>query len=153
VKLPVLQVGYYNDPTFNSAPVKTSITPMIDFDLNTERGTDSPDASAGVNATGYGVRWTGAIQATQDGTYTFSIDSDNVARLWINGVKVIDKKSASQSTVSGKVRLAAKQRASIKVEYVHGTGPASMHLLWSNPAADNPGVLRIVPSDPLVTSS
>jgi hypothetical protein len=68
-------------------------------------------------------------------------------------VKVIDKKSASQSTVSGKVRLAAKQRASIKVEYVHGTGPASMHLLWSNPAADNPGVLRIVPSDPLVTSS
>ncbi|MFL9962854.1 PA14 domain-containing protein [Paraburkholderia sediminicola] len=126
---------------------------MIDFDLNTERGTDSPDASAGVNATGYGVRWTGAIQATQDGTYTFSIGSDNVARLWINGVKVIDKKSATQSTVVGKVWLAAKQRASIKVEYVHGTGPASMHLLWSNPAADNPGVLRIVPSDSLVTSS
>ncbi|SMG56215.1 PA14 domain-containing protein [Paraburkholderia susongensis] len=153
VKLPVLQVAYYNDPTFASAPVKTSITPLIDFDLNTERGTDSPDASAGVNATNYGVRWSGAIKATQDGTYTFSIDSDNVARLWINGVKVIDKKSATQGTASGKIWLAAKQRASIKVEYVHGTGAASMHLLWSNPSASNPGVLKIVPSDSLVTSS
>jgi hypothetical protein len=127
---------------------------MIDFDLNTERGTDSPDASAGVNATGYGVRWTGAIQAAKEGTYTFSIDSDNVARLWINGVKVIDKKKKTgQSTVSGKTWLAAKQRASIKVEYVHDTGPASMHLRWSNPDADNPGALKIVPSDSLVTSN
>jgi hypothetical protein len=76
-----------------------------------------------------------------------------VARLWINGVKIIDKKTATQSTVSGKTWLAAKQRASIKVEYVHGTGAASMHLLWSNPAASNPGALRIVPSDSLVTSN
>jgi hypothetical protein len=55
--------------------------------------------------------------------------------------------------VSGKTWLAAKQRASIKVEYVHGTGAASMHLLWSNPAASNPNTLRIVPSDSLVTSN
>jgi hypothetical protein len=85
--------------------------------------------------------------------YTFSVNSDNVARLWINGVKIIDKKSGSQGTVSGKTWLAAKQRASIKVEYVHANGPASMHLLWSNPAADNPGALKIVPSDSLVTSN
>ncbi|HZZ06610.1 PA14 domain-containing protein [Paraburkholderia sp.] len=153
VKLPVLQVGYYNDPTFNSAPVKTSVTPLIDFDLNTERGTDSPDASAGINATGYGVRWSGAIQAAQTGLYTFSINSDNVARLWINGVKVINKKTSTLATVSGTTWLSAKQRASIKVEYVHGTGPASMHLSWSSPAAQNPGALRIVPSDSLVTSN
>ncbi|MBB5408407.1 hypothetical protein HDG34_002343 [Paraburkholderia sp. HC6.4b] len=44
-------------------------------------------------------------------------------------------------------------RASIKVEYLHGTGAASMHLLWSNPAAKSPGVLKIVPSDSLVSSS
>ncbi|NML35047.1 carbohydrate-binding protein [Paraburkholderia sp. G-4-1-8] len=153
VKLPVLQVAYYNDPTFAAAPVKTSITPLIDFDLNTERGTDSPDASAGINATNYGVRWTGAIKATQEGNYTFSIDSDNVARLWINGTRVIDKTSTAQGTASGKVHLAANQRASIKVEYVHGSGAASMHLLWSNPAAKSPDTLKIVPSDSLVTSS
>ncbi|MGF6876314.1 hypothetical protein [Paraburkholderia sp. MM5477-R1] len=29
----------------------------------------------------------------------------------------------------------------------------SMHLLWSNPAAKSPGVLKIVPSDSLVSSS
>ena len=153
VKLPVLQVAYYNDPTFSAAPVKTSITPLIDFDLNTERGTDSPDASAGVNATNYGVRWTGALKATQNGNYTFTIDSDNVARLWINGVKVIDKTSTTQGTSSAKVHLAANQSVSIKVEYVHGTGAASMHLLWSNPAAKSPDTLKIVPSESLVTAS
>jgi hypothetical protein len=93
---------------------------LIDFDLNTERGTDSPDASAGVNATGYGVRWTGAIEAARTGLYTFSINSDNVARLWINGVRVINKKTSTLATVSGTTWLTAKQRASIKVEYVHG---------------------------------
>ncbi|WP_244221056.1 PA14 domain-containing protein [Paraburkholderia aromaticivorans] len=97
----MLQVGYCNDPSFASAPVKTSVTPLIDFDLNTERGTDSPDASAGINATNCGVRWTGAIQAAQTGLYTFSIDSDTVARLWLNGVKVIDEKTATQASVSG----------------------------------------------------
>ncbi|MBB5461597.1 PA14 domain-containing protein [Paraburkholderia sp. Cpub6] len=153
LKLPVLQVAYYNDPTFSAAPVKTSITPLIDFDLNTERGTDSPDASAGVNATNYGVRWTGALKATQDGEYTFTINSDNVARLWIDGVKVIDKTSTTPGSAIGKVHLAANQSASIKVEYVHGRGAASMHLLWSNPAAKSPAVLKIVPSDSLVTSN
>ena len=152
VKLPVLNVGYYNDPTFNSAPVKTSITPLIDFDLNTERGTDSPDASAGVNATGYGVRWTGAIEAAVSGPYRFSINSDNVARLWIDGVEVINKKSASLSTASGTVWLKARRHASIKVEYVHNTGAASMHLTWWSPFARRPDALRIVPSDSLVSS-
>ncbi|WP_429466786.1 hypothetical protein [Paraburkholderia sp. WSM4175] len=56
-------------------------------------------------------------------------------------------------SATGKVHLAANQSASIKVEYVHGTGTASMHLFWSNPAAKSPGVLKIVPSDSLVTSS
>ncbi|WP_240766433.1 PA14 domain-containing protein [Paraburkholderia flava] len=150
VKLPVLNVAYYNDPTFNSAPVKSSITPLIDFDLNTERGTDSPDASAGVNATGYGVRWTGAIQAAVPGFYTFSINSDNIARLWINGVQIINKKTSSLSTVKGTTWLNTRRPVSIKVEYVHNTGPASMHLMWSNPLARRPDALKVVPSGSLV---
>ncbi|WP_240655877.1 PA14 domain-containing protein [Paraburkholderia phosphatilytica] len=153
VKLPVLNVAYYNDPTFNSAPVKTSIAPLVDFDLNTERGTDSPDASAGVNATNYGIRWTGAIEASTSGLYTFSINSDNVARLWINGVEIINKQTSTRSTVSGITWLNAKQHTSIKVEYVHGTGPADMHLSWWNPLVQSPAAVRIVPSDPLVATN
>jgi hypothetical protein len=153
VKLPVLNVGYYNDPTFASAPVKTSVTPLVDFDLNTERGTDSPDASAGINATNYGIRWTGAIEAAATGLYTFSIDSDNVARLWINGVQVINKKTSTRSTASGIVFLTAKQAASIKVEYVHGTGAANMHLTWWNPLVSGPAVVKVVASAPLVTAN
>ncbi|MGF6542298.1 hypothetical protein OKW32_005648 [Paraburkholderia youngii] len=36
---------------------------------------------------------------------------------------------------------------------MHGSGAASMHLLWSNPAAKSPDVLKVVPSDSRVTSS
>ncbi|MGF6261342.1 hypothetical protein OKW49_002243 [Paraburkholderia youngii] len=35
---------------------------------------------------------------------------------------------------------------------MHGSGAARMHLLWSNPAAKSPDVLKVVPSDSLVTS-
>ncbi|NVH77576.1 hypothetical protein FSB08_35080 [Paraburkholderia sp. JPY432] len=117
------------------------------------RRAEGPIASAGVNATNYGVRRTGALKAAQDGEYMFTINSDNVAHLWINGVKVIDKTSTTQGSASGKVHFAVNQSASIKVEYVHGSGAASMHLLWSNPAAKSPDVLKVVPPDSLVTSS
>lgn len=60
--LSVLNVSYYNNTALGGPPVKTSITPAIDFDLNTFRGTNSPDASAGVSSTGYAIRWTGFIQ-------------------------------------------------------------------------------------------
>ncbi|WP_429569527.1 hypothetical protein [Paraburkholderia sp. JPY419] len=53
---------------------------------------------------------------------------------------------------SQEVHFAANQSASIKVEYVHGSGAASMHLLWSNPAAKSPDVLKVVPPDSMVTS-
>jgi hypothetical protein len=141
-RLRVLNATYYNDTTFTT-PVFSSITPLVDFDLNTERGTDSPDASKGMNATNYAIRWTGALDIPKADTYTFSVTSDNVARVWIDGRKVIDKEQPGLATAKGRIRLAQKRNVPIRVEYVHASGPASMHLQWSSPSAGRDNLVRV----------
>ncbi|KWF21916.1 PA14 domain-containing protein [Burkholderia pseudomultivorans] len=141
-RLRVLNATYYNDTTFTT-PVFSSITPLVDFDLNTERGTDSPDASKGINATNYAIRWTGALEIPKADNYTFSVTSDNVARVWIDGQKVIDKAQPGLATVKGRIRLSERRNVPIRVEYVHGSGAASMHLQWSSPGASRTNLVRI----------
>ncbi|MBN3772288.1 PA14 domain-containing protein [Burkholderia sp. Se-20378] len=141
-RLRVLNATYYNDTTF-ATPVFSSITPLVDFDLNTEPGTDSPDASKGMNATNYAIRWTGALDIPKADTYTFSVTSDNVARVWIDGRKVIDKEQPGLATAKGRIHLAQKRNVPIRVEYVHASGPASMHLQWSSPSADRDNLVRV----------
>jgi hypothetical protein len=153
--LPVLNVSYYNNTAFAGTPVKTSITPEVDFDLNTFRGTNSPDASAGVSSTGYGILWNGFIQnvpsaaasSSQAGNnFVFFLTSDDVACLWIGSQKIIDKESPGLSTVTGACMLPPNQPIPITIQYTHSTtGPASMHIHWlSAPGIGN--VLQIVPA-------
>lgn len=127
----VFSVDYFNG---NFATLKkSSITPLIDFDLNTERGTASPDASAGVDETNYSVRWNGTIRPTATNTYTFYADSDNIARVWVNNVQVVNKTAGGRATVQGNIALTANTNYPVKVEYVHGTGASNMHVTWSTP--------------------
>ncbi|MES2933612.1 MAG: AbfB domain-containing protein [Pseudomonadota bacterium] len=127
----VFNVEYFNGNFATSK--KVSITPMIDFDLNTERGTASPDASAGVSEINYSIRWNGTIRPSANNTYTFYADSDNVARVWVNNVLVVNKTNAGRGTVQGNIGLNANQNYPVKVEYVHATGPSNMHVTWSSP--------------------
>jgi hypothetical protein len=159
-RLPVLNVSYYNNTTFSGTtfagtPVKTSITPAVDFDLNTYQGTNSPDASAGVVSTGYGIEWTGFIQNVSSGhhgfreekdSFDFFLTSDDVARLWIGSTEVINKQTPGLSSLKGSYQLAPNQPVPITIQYTHSsTGPASMHIYWlSRSAKDN--IIQIVPA-------
>ncbi|HEX6567353.1 MAG TPA: PA14 domain-containing protein, partial [Chthoniobacterales bacterium] len=146
--LPVLNVSYYNNTTLTGTPVKTSITPALSFDLNTYKGTNSPDASAGVLSTGYGIRWTGEIEAVQAAgsgaqPFIFYLTSDDVARVWIGSTEVINKQSPGLATVEGQYKLTPGQPVPVTVEYSHSsTNPASMHLYWMSPA--HQGTIQIV---------
>jgi hypothetical protein len=130
--LPVFDVTYFTG-NFTTQK-KTSITPMIDFDLGNEIGTGSPDASAGIDKDNFSIRWTGKVLTGSAGTYTFYIDSENIARLWIGTTQVINKTNNVRQEVSGSISLAASQLYDLKVEYVHGTGNASMHVRWAGPS-------------------
>jgi hypothetical protein len=129
--MPVYSVDYFNG-NFTTLK-KSSITPSIDFDLNTEKGTASPDASAGVNETNYSIRWNGNFTPTTTGSYTFYANSDNIARIWINNVLVVNKTAAGRADASGSITLTGDQSIPVKVEYVHGTGNSNMHVTWSGP--------------------
>ncbi|WP_341876224.1 family 43 glycosylhydrolase [Defluviitalea saccharophila] len=140
--LPVFRVHYFKDMEFKTL-AKTSITPMIDFDLGDEKGTGSPDPTAGIGEDNFSIRWAGTIQAENTGEYTFYVDSDNIARVWIGETQLIDKTSNQREEVSAKIALEGGKQYSVKVEYVHDTGDASMHLKWSGPGFDKTAVLPV----------
>lgn len=131
-KLPVFHVTYFRDTTL-SAPAKESITPAIDFDLPDEVGYGSPDTSIHMKKDHYSMRWTGDIVTEASGTATFWVKSDGAAKVTVAGQLVLDHAQGSAPETSGTAALRAGKPVPIVVEYVHETGPASIHLDWSAP--------------------
>jgi hypothetical protein len=129
--LAVFNVKYFNG-NFDSLK-KSSFTPCIDFDLGNEKGTGSPDASALIPVDSFSIQWAGKVQIESQGEYIFYIDSDNLARLWVDGLEVINKESNKREEVKKTISLGGLKVHDIQVEYVHYTGDASMHLSWSGP--------------------
>lgn len=129
---PLFTVEYYLDPAF-TAPGKQSVAPMIDFDLNEEKGTNVPDNSIKMPDSNWSVRWTGQIAAPQSGDYTFTVDGDNLVKLIVAGRTVIDKTQSERSQASGVMTLLAQNPVPVEVDYVHAKGPSSLHVGWSGP--------------------
>jgi hypothetical protein len=129
---PLFTVEYYKDASFSEL-AKKSVTPMIDFDLGDDAGTGSPDASAGVPNNNFSVRWTGTIRPPADGKYTFYIDGDNQAKVFLKSELVLEKTASEHKQASKKINLAGRQPVEIKIEYIHLAGDASLHLSWAGP--------------------
>ncbi|UJF34928.1 family 43 glycosylhydrolase [Paenibacillus hexagrammi] len=140
--LPVYRVQYYKDEQFTDL-AKTSITPRIDFDLGDEKGTGSPDASAGIAEDHFSVRWAGTVQPSETGAYTIYADSDNIAKVWVGDTLVVDKASNTREEASGSIELIGGKTQPVRVEYVHGTGNSSLHVRWSGPGLPKQAMLPI----------
>jgi len=147
-KLPVYHVTYFRDIAFKS-PAKESITPAIDFDLKDEVGCGSPDTTIHLPKDHYSIRWTGEIASPASGPVTLWVKSDGAVRVTVDGHAVMDKK-ASAAEASGSVTLTANRPAKITVEYVHETGPASVHLDWTVPGGQRQILFPV--SHPRVTN-
>jgi hypothetical protein len=135
VRAPLFAVEYFKDMHFTDL-AKQSITPFIDFELGTEAGTGSPDASAGMPQENFSVRWTGKILPATTGTYTFYVKGDNRVNLWLDAKVVVNQKSTGRGEISGKVRLAGGRAVPVKIEYVHAGGGPGLHISWSGPGLD-----------------
>jgi hypothetical protein len=141
---PLFAVEYFKDANFTDL-AKKSVTPSIDFDLGTERGTGSPDASAGVPQENFSARWTGPILPSAKGTFTFYVDGDNRAKLFVNGKLLLNKKTPGRKEVSKKIKLAGNQTVEVKIEYVHATGEPGLHVSWSGPGFEKQILLPAKP--------
>lgn len=129
--LNVFNVTYYAG-NFSSEK-KKSFSPLIDFDLGDEKGTGSPDASASIPKDHFAILWEGKILTRDIGKYTFYIDTDNVASLWLDDHMILSKKNNKREEVKSIIALEGNKSYKIKVKYYHAKGDASMHLHWSGP--------------------
>lgn len=81
----------------------------------------------------YSLRWSGKITAPFSEKYTFYTVTDDGARLWINGAKLIDDWTSHAPTEnSGSIDLKAGEMVDIRFEFYQGAGGAKAELLWSS---------------------
>ncbi|HXG48455.1 MAG TPA: PA14 domain-containing protein [Methylomirabilota bacterium] len=82
----------------------------------------------------WSARWTGFIEAPDDGEYEFHTTSNDGIRLWVDGRKIIeDWTDHSTKEDSGRVTLKAGQRAAVKLEYFYNGGQGITKLAWTPP--------------------
>lgn len=125
-----LRGEYFQGESFETLR-HTRVDPTVDFDW---RGEPAP----GVAHDLFSVRWTGQVETDQAGDYQFFTDSDDGVRLWVDGKLVIDDWTVHPvKGLSARLRLAARTRYPIKMEYFQERGEAVARLSWqvSDPRA------------------
>jgi hypothetical protein len=123
-------------------PAATRIDSNVDFSWSNDT---SP--LAGVNATNWSIRWTGKINIPTTDQYTFSINSDDGSRLYIDGQELINQwgsPAAANATMSLDAGL-----HDIRIEYQEGNGGAYVTLRWDTPNTDQ----EIIPGSAFTTTN
>ena len=130
---------YYDNGDFTgSTLVRTD--PRIDVDF----GTAPPSANLGADQ--FAVRWAGQVLADRSETYTFFTQTDDGARLWVNGVRLVnDWTDHGVVENRGSIALTAGRKYPLVMEYYDNSGGGLARLLWSSPGTPK----AVVPADHL----
>jgi len=120
-----LQATYYNETNFGGTST-ARVDRAIDFSW--KKASPAPTIAADT----YSVRWTGKVKAPTTETYRLMLMSESAVRLWVGDRLVIDgwKSVSKPATYKGSIDLVAGQRYDVEVELLHGTGTASVKLMW-----------------------
>ena len=109
-----------------------------------------PEPKRGPEANDFSARWSGFLQARTAGKHTLILNTDDGARLWVDGKQVINDWVSRPSTDSKvEVELTAGARVPIRVEYYQGGGGASTRFDWIEPK----GQRMTVPTEVLSTAA
>ena len=138
---------------FSSAPEMTRTDATIDFlsGVNGWGAVGGPTGLSTPSTTGaFSVRWTGQVMPQYSETYNFDIYTDDGAKLWVNGVLLVDNwVSQGVTDKINSITLKAGVRYDIQVDYFNaGTGTARAHLYWWSPSQTK----QIVPQNRLFPS-
>lgn len=118
---------YYDTASFSSLKL-TRVDPTVNFSW----GTSAP--AAGMGADTFSVRWAGNVLPLSAETYTFYLQSDEGARLWVNGRLLVDDWTLHTSRErQGTIALTPTRAYSIRVDLRENTKAASVRLSWSTP--------------------
>jgi hypothetical protein len=120
---------YFNGTAFNSiAFTRSDATVELVADGNPSN-TLLRDIT---NLNSYSVRWTGKVNPIYSQQYTFSVQTNHQAKVWVNNTLLVD---TLNTRFSGTIGLTAGTPADIKVEYSKGNASDSlMKLYWESPS-------------------
>lgn len=120
--------GTYFDNADLTGSTLVRTDPRIDVDF----GTGPPSANLGADQ--FAVRWAGQVLADRSETYTFYTLTDDGARLWVNGIRLVnDWTDHGVVENRGSIALTAGRRYSLVMEYYDNSGGGLARLLWSSP--------------------
>jgi Tol biopolymer transport system component len=83
----------------------------------------------------FSVRWTGFIEPLYTEAYTFFVNRNDGARLWVNGQQIINawtNTTNAVETTSTAITLTAGVQVPITLEYYEATGNAQVSLSWQS---------------------
>ncbi|MBI2593377.1 hypothetical protein HYW44_01935 [Candidatus Daviesbacteria bacterium] len=127
-----LYASYYTAPDLSGYPVLKRIDKKVDFAW----GNSTPDPS--IPGGEFGAKWAGQVLVPNvTDNYSFYVNVKDGARLFIDGVMVIDSwtnKNSPQEIASDPIKLAANSRHNIMLEYYSKTGNPKIQLGWSAPS-------------------
>lgn len=102
----------------------------MDFDWDWYRPADDIDVKD------YQVTWTGKLKAPETGSYLLGLQSDDGARLWLDGELVIDDwgpHGYSMTPTQKNVMLEAGRMYDIRVDYYQHEWNSRVKLSWIRP--------------------
>lgn len=134
-----LTAAYANDGTgltgyyYDNQDLTNFKFKRTDATVNFNWGTGSPGTGVGTDT--FSVRWVGEIKPQYSETYTFTTETDDGVRLWVNNQLIVDQWIDQAATEhSGTIALTAGQKYAIKLEYYDNSFDAVAKLFWSSPS-------------------
>lgn len=135
-----LSAEYFNNMTLSGTPALTKTDATVGFNW----GNGGPGAPIGND--NFSVRWSGKILPLYSENYTFTTNSDDGIRLWVNGTQVINNWTDHAATINtGTIDLSAGQLYDIVLEFYENGGQAVAELSWSSASQ----ALEIIPQSQL----
>jgi hypothetical protein len=121
-----LKGEYFADPGLKDLKL-TRLDPRIEFSWDPAA---SPDPSVPAM---FHARWSGQIEAPHTETYTFFLNINEGARLWVADKLLIDKWNGPPKEYSASIPLKKAEKTSIKLEFRKGKSWGLVHLHWQSP--------------------
>ncbi len=144
---PVWRAEYFNNPYLIGAPVLVRDEANIYYDW----GMGSP--APGVAADNFSVRWTGTINVTASGNYTFQTTSDDGVRVWVDGGLLIDQWRDQPATTASAVRFVSAGAHPVIVEYYDRYSTSLIYFAWGLGTPIPPGPIPPIPSSEIIVDN
>lgn len=129
-------VGTYFDGLEFQGERRARVDAIVNFDWGS--GAPFPDWDGDT----FSCRWTGWVRTERAGLYTFATVTNDGARLFVDGVQLVDQwQDQSPTEWQGQIELEGDTWYRIRMEHYEGQGTAVAELRWILPGDTGPSTI------------